>query len=377
MKRGHGLGLGLLGVLLVAGVSGVVPRLRARAALDQTQAAARSPRLLRVAAATQGAARREVTLPGTSAPFQVTTLYARSTGYLRRNLVDVGDRVKAGQLLAEIDAPETDEDLRLAQAQLDEAEANVGLVQRTAERSRALSGEGVVSQQQVDDTRAQANSAEATLRTRRAAVQRLNALRGYQRVLAPFDGIVTRRGVDRGALIGAATGGGVALFEIAQVDRLRVFVDVPQSLARDVRVGGEVWVYAPADPQHAAAGKVARTSGVLDAGTRTLHTEIHLPGTPDGPVLPGAFVYVRFVVSQRTPPVVVPANALIVRKEGTQVGKVEAGVVHLVNVQIGRDLGKELELVSGVKPGDQVVLNPPDELADGTPVRVAASAPPG
>ncbi len=352
--------------------AGVVPRLHQRTNLDHTQAEVLAPRLVRVTAVKSSAKNAEVTLPGTSAPYQSTFLYAKAAGFLRRNLVDVGDTVKAGQLLAEIDSPETEEDMRLAQVRLDEAAANVGLVQRTAQRNGQLVGVGVVSQQQLEDSTALANSAVAALRTRKAELQRMSALHGYQRVVAPFDGVVTRRNVDRGMLVGTANGGSAALFEVAQVDQLRVFVDVPQYLAREVKPGLEAVVFAPSDPQRKAKGVVARTSGVLDQTTRTLHTEVHIVG--DGTVLPGAFVYVRFVVTRAAAPLLVPANALLVRKEGTQLARVIDGKIAMTPVKISRDLGKDIELIDGIKLGETVVLNPPDDLSDGLPVRLATSA---
>ena len=347
---------------------GVVPRLHQQRSLDHMQADLLAPRLVRVATVKQSTPSTEVTLPGTSSPFQSTLLYAKAAGFLRRNLVDVGDPVKAGQLLAEIDSPETEEDMRLAQVRLDEAAANVGLVQRNAQRNGQLVGVGVVSQQQADDSTALANSALAVLRTRKAELQRMSAVHGYQRVVAPFDGVVTRRGFDRGMLVGTANGGGLALFEVAQVDQLRVFVDVPQYLAREVRPGLAAVVFTPSEPHQTANGVVARTSGVLDQTTRTLHTEVHIAG--DGTVLPGAFVYVRFVVTRATAPLVVPANTLLVRKEGTLLARVVAGRIALTPVKISRDLGRELELIDGIKLGEVVVLNPPDDLSEGLPVRL-------
>ena len=359
-----------LGTALLAGV---VPRLHERAALDHLQAELAAPRLVRATPVRQAGAATEEILPGTSAPFQSTALYAKAAGFLRRNLVDVGDAVKAGQLLAEIDSPETEEDLRLARVRLDEAAANVGLVQRTAQRNGQLVGVGVVSQQQADDSTAQANSAVAALRTRQAELQRMSAVHGYQRVLAPFDGLITRRGYDRGALVGTAAAGAAVLFEVAQVDKLRIFVDVPQSLAREIRPGVAAVVYAPAEPQRTATGVVARTSGVLDQGTRTLHTEVHVQG--DGTILPGAFVYVRFRISRSATPPLVPANALLIRKEGTLLARVVSSHIALTQVKVGRDLGKDLEIADGIQVGDLVVVNPSDDLSDGMAVRLAPSAP--
>ena len=367
--------LGALALLLAgaAGVVGVVPRLRKRSDLDRMQAEAQAPRLVRVTTVKRAAAITQVTLPGTSAPFQSTTLYAKAAGFLRRNLVDVGHRVKAGQLLAEIDSPETEEDVRVARIRVEEASVNVEIVQRSAQRNSQLGGAGVVSQQQVDDSTAQVNFAVASLKTRQAEFERVSALRGYQRVVAPFDGEVTRRGYDRGMLLGTTTGGGAALFEVAQVDQLRVFVDVPQYLAREVVLGAAAVVFTPAEPGRIVSGKVVRISGVLDQTTRMLHTEVHIPG--DGTVLPGAFVYVRFQVTRSATLLAIPANALIVRKEGTLVARVVQGRIALTPVQIARDLGKDLELVSGINLGEVVVTNPQDDLSDGLAVRLVGNVP--
>ncbi len=307
-------------------------------------------------------------MPGTSAPFRTSVLYAKSSGFVRRNLVDVGDAVKAGQLLAEIDAPETAEEIRLAQARLDEAQANVGLAQGTAARADRLVGSGIVSQQQRDDTQAQANSAVASVATRRAELQRLVVLRGYQQIVAPFDGIVTKRGTDPGALVGAAGSGGVPLFEVSDVTMLRVLVDVPDAWASDVKPDLEAQVFSPRDPAQKVAGKVARTSGVLEQSTRTLRAEVHVPGS--GSLLPGAFVYVKLAVPRAHPAPLVPASALLVRKEGTLLAKVENGKLVLVKVTLGRDFGKELEILEGVKVDDQVVVNASDDLETGQPVEM-------
>ena len=349
-------------------VAGIVPRLKQREALARVEHELSAPRRVRVAAIRAGDARVEVTLPGTSAPFRSSVLYAKSNGFVRRNLVDVGDRVKSGQLLAEIDAPETAQEIRLAQARLDEAEANVPLVQGTANRAKSLAGSGIVSQQQADDTRAQANSAVAAVATHRAELQRLQILRGYQRIVAPFDGIVTRRGTDPGALVGAAGTSALALFEVADVDMLRVFVDVPDAYAPDVTVGVEARVFSPRDPAHLVVGKVARTSGVLDQSTRTLRAEVHVRG--EGAVLPGAFVYVRLSIPRASPPPVVLASALIVRKEGTLVAKVVDGRLTLTQVTLGRDFRKEIEVLAGVAVGDDVVVNASDALETGQLVEV-------
>lgn len=362
--------MGLIGIALGAAVAvGVGPRLRQREALAKVENDLAAPRRARTAPVRPGDARTDLVLPGTSAPFRSSVLYAKSSGFVRKNLVDVGDRVKAGQVLAEIDAPETAEEIRLAQARLDEAQANVGLAQGTAERANKLVGAGVVSQQQGDDTRAQANSAVASVATRKAELQRLLVLRGYQQIVAPFEGIVTRRGTDPGALVGAAgSAGGQALFEIADVQMLRVFVDVPDAYAGDVKPEIEAHVFSPRAPAQKVIGKVARTSGVLEQATRTLRAEIHVRG--EGAVLPGAFVYVRLSIPCAKPAPIVAASALIVRKEGTLVAKVDKGRVTVTPVTLGRDFGKEIEVLDGLAVGDEVVVNASDELETGQQVEV-------
>jgi len=365
----------VVGALVVAALVavGVGPRLAQHAALAKGQEAASAPRRVRVAVAKPGAPLSEVKLPATSAPLRSTQLFAKSTGFLRKNHVEVGDSVKAGQVLADIDSRETDQELALAEARVVESQANIGLVKGTADRNAELAQQGVVSKQQADDTRAAANSAEAALKIRQVDVERLRALRAYQKVVAPFDGTVLRRNVDPGALVGPAGAAGVALFEIASVDVLRVVVDVPQAFAKDVSTDVAVQVFMPSTPNKVAKGKVARTSAALDPATRTRRTEIEIPG---GDVLPNAFVYVKLALPKTTAGVSVPSAALIVRKEGTMVARVEGDHVVLVPIEILRDQGKDLDLAAGpLAPGARVVLNPADDLAEGSKVDVVEGAP--
>lgn len=347
---------------------GVGPRIEQRAARARMVEDAAGPRRVRLAAVRAGDARIDVTLPGTSAPLRSVVLYSKSTGFVRRNLVDIGDRVQEGQLLAEIAAPETAEEINLARARLAEARANVGLITTTSDRMTTLARDGASSQQDADDALAQANSAVAQVATRKADLQRLQALRDYQQIVAPFAGIVTRRLVDPGALVGPASANGAAVFEIADIDTLRVTVDVPDSYADDVEPGIEADIYSPRDPARTVKGIVTRTSGVLEQDTRTLRIEVHVPGA--GVIRPGAFVYVRLHVPRDRPAPVIPASALVVRKEGTLVAKVVDGTVTLVPVKVGRDFGKEIELLDGVAPGDEVVAAPSDTLESGQAVEV-------
>lgn len=377
MTKQAGSGAWATMLVIVAALAGAVavgvgPRLEQRDARARMAAEAAGPRRVRVATARAGDAVVDVTLPGTATPMRSSVLYSKSTGFVRENLVDIGDRVREGQVLAVIDAPETSEELRLAKARLAEARANVGLAEATSERVRSLLGSGAASQQEADDALAQANSAGALVATRRAEVRRLQALRGYQKIVAPFDGVVTRRLVDPGALVGPASAGGVAMFEIAEVETLRVLVDVPDAHAPDVELGTAAHVYSPREPSRTLEGAVSRTSGVLEEATRTLRVEVFVPG--GGAVLPGAFVYVTLHVPRERPAPVVPASALVVRKEGTLVARVEGDVVTLVPVTIGRDFGKEIEVLDGLAPGDAVIVQPPDTLETGQPVEVVPAS---
>lgn len=353
--------LGIAGLL----IAGILPRIRAKHALRQAEENLGAARVVRVANVVSGQKKVEFTLPATSTPYYMTSLHAKSVGFLKRHFVEVGDHVTAGQILAEIAAPETDDEVRLAQARLEEAEANVGLSKRSAERNTQLAGSGVVSQERADDTQAHANSAMAALKTRRAELTRVSVLRNYQRIVAPFDGVVTKRNADPGALVGGSTG---PLFEIAKVDRLRVLVDVPQVYASDIVIGSEATILLPQNPKATRTGKIVRTSGVLDGTTRTMRTEVELEG--EGPILPGAFVYAKFAVERKSPPLVIPAAALMFRKEGPTVAVVSGGKIKLATLLLGRDFGKELEVTTGLDLGMTVVLNPTDDLADNVPVRI-------
>jgi len=374
----RGVTLRALFVIIVVALGGavglgVIPHLRRGQVLAETEAQKARPPLVRVTAVAPAKPHLEVVLPGQATPFLSTPVYAKTTAYVQRNHVDLGDRVKRGQLLAELIAPENDEAVRVAEARVAEAQANVEIARRTAERNAQLATVGVVPRERADDTQAQANSAVAALRSTQAELGRLSALRGYQRLVAPFDGVVVKRSADPGALVGAATAGGVPLFEIAQTTTLRVFVDVPQAWVDDVGLETVAEVYQPATPTRVAKGKVVRQSSALDPSTRTLRSEIHIGGGQG--ILPGAFVYVRFSVERKQPPLVVPAAAMVVGKEGTLVARLDGETLRMAPVAVGRDFGKELEVLTGLRAGDRVVLNPADTLADGMTVRVATDGP--
>lgn len=375
-SKGRGGGWTVM-ALIVAGLAGAVaigvgPRLEQKDARAESTREATGPRRVRVATVRAGDADLVVTLPGSSAPKREAVLYSRSTGFVRENLVDIGQRVEPGQLLAKIDAPETNEEIRLAKARLSEARANVGLYDSTSARVSALTKSGAASQQEADDALTQANSANALVATRRADLQRLEALRDYQQIVAPFAGVITRRLVDPGTLVGPASAGGVAMFEIADVENLRVVVDVPDSYANDIALGIEAEVYTPRNPAQSVAGKVTRTSGVLAQNSRSMRVEVDV--TASEVVLPGAFVYVRLHVPRASPPPVIPASALVIRKEGTLVAKVVGDTVTMAPVVLGRDFGKEIEIVDGIAPGDTVIVQPSDTLETDEVVEVVPVA---
>lgn len=358
-------------LLLVLLGLGVAPRLERSRALDRRGAEASLPPLVATARVTRSESKAELTLPGTVLPIQRASLHARINGFVGRIHVDLGDRVRAGQLLAELEAPELQAECHRARARLEETERNLELAHVSARRGQLLAGEGNVSHEVAEEARARANSAEAALKSAKAEVERLDALYAYRRVVAPFDGVIVRRNVDRGALVTAGSGNGMtSLFELAQTHTLKVYVDVPQSLAHDIRPGLEAQISTLEAPARALPGRVVRTAGVLDPGTRTLLTEVQLANAEA--LFAGSFVRVRLRFEREAPPMLIPASALAVRREGPTVLVVgEANAVQQRVVVLGRDLGAHVEVMDGLSAEDRVVLSPPDTLGDGRVVRVA------
>ena len=309
-----------------------------------------------------------VTLPATTLAFSAANLFARASGYIDKRLVDIGDRVKDGQLLAAISAPELDHQISQNEAtrvQLEEtllqAQANLGLAQVTWDRDRPLVGQGWVTQQQgTIDTQ--------TLKAREALLKMLNQQRAYRRIVAPFDGVITQRNIDVGSLVQADAASGTFMFTIMQSDVIRTQVYVPQDQAFDVAPGVDAVVRVPELPGRTFPGKVTRIADALDPGTRTLLTEIDIPN-PDGALKPGAYCTVELHVPHDTPSVLVPAEAIIFNRDGLQVAVVEGGDAHIRKVSVARDLGTQVEVRDGVKEGDVVVLNPQVDLVEGSKVK--------
>ena len=320
------------------------------------------------------AANDELVLPGTARAFTDAVIYARASGYLKKRYVDIGTRVTAGQLLAELETPELDQQLRQARAELENARATMEMARTTSERWQTLLKRDAVSRQETDEKVSDYNARRAIVDSNAANVKRLEDLQAFQRITAPFAGIITARNTDIGALIDA---GGAAreLFRLAAIDRLRVFVSVPQAYAQAAQPGTPTAVTLEEMPGRVFRGTLARTSNALDPVTRTMVSEVEVENAT-GEVLPGAYVVVRLRVGRENRGLTIPANALLFRSEGLQVAVVRNGRAELVGVTIGRDYGGSVEVVSGVGAKDAVILDPSDSLVNGAAVRVRPNEPP-
>jgi len=312
-------------------------------------------------------------LPAQLQAYVESSIYARTNGYLLRWYKDIGSRVNKGEPLADIDTPEIDQELSQARATRQQAEAQTQLARISAERWLNLRKTDSVSQQEADQQTSAYAQAQANLAAAEANVRRLEQLESFKHVYAPFSGVLTRRNVDTGALISAGSNGQTReLFDLAQVDPLRVYVSVPQIDAPAVRRGLSAYIELQEFPGQKFQGKVVRTADAIDPATRTLLTEIDVPN-PDGHLLPGAFARVHFAVPVETVRITIPVNALLFRPEGTQVGVVGPDrKIHLRKITIGRDFGTKIEVLSGIDPADQIVVNPADSLEDGQSVNTRA-----
>jgi RND family efflux transporter MFP subunit len=323
-----------------------------------------------------------VTLPATTLAFSAANLFARASGYIDKRNVDIGDRVKDGQLLVQIRAPELDHQISQNEAtlvQLQEtllqAQANLELAKVTWDRDRPLVAQGWVTQQQgtIDTQTLKAREAavrlaEANVKAQGSLLKVLNQQKAYQSVVAPFDGVITARNIDVGSLVQADAASGTFMFTIMQSDVIRTQVYVPQDHAFDVAPGVDAVVRVPELPGRTFPGKVTRIADALDPGTRTLLTEIDIPN-PDGALKPGTYCTVELHVPHDTPSFLVPAEAIIFNRDGLQVAVVEGGDAHIRKVSVARDLGTQVEVRDGVKEGDVVVLNPQVDLVEGSKVK--------
>jgi RND family efflux transporter MFP subunit len=323
-----------------------------------------------------------VTLPATTLAFTSANIYARASGYIVERKVDIGDRVKQGQLLAQITAPELDRQIAqnestLAQnnAAVQQAEASRDLARVTWQRDSTLVKQGWVTQQQGDTDRLNLQAQEAAVKaaTELAAAQQhlvsvLHQQRSYQSVVAPFDGVVTQRNINIGDLVQADAVNGTFMFNMAQTDVIRVQVYVPQDQAFGVKPGIDAVVRVPEIPDRTFPGKVTRIADALQPGTRTLLTEIDIPN-PDGALTPGIYCLVELHIPRNAPSLLVPAEAIIFNRDGLQVAVLEEGRARIQKISVARDLGTQVEVRDGLKPGDQVILKPSVDLADGSRVQ--------
>ncbi|HLX83607.1 MAG TPA: efflux RND transporter periplasmic adaptor subunit [Terriglobales bacterium] len=314
----------------------------------------------------------ELVLPGNLLAYEESPIFARTSGYLLRWYKDIGSPVKKGDLLADIDTPEVDQQLYQARANREQINAALGLAKISADRWANLRKTDSVSQQEADQEASGYQQAVANLAASDANVRRLEQLESFKRVYAPFSGVLTKRNVDPGALINSGAGTvGSQLFNIARVDPLRVYVSVPQAYAPAMKVGVKANVTLQEFPGQKFTGTVARTAEAIDPATRTLNTEVDVPNK-DGKLLPGSFGQVHFATGNAFPRIILPVNTMLFRAQGPQVAVVDKdNKVRLRSIAIGRDYGATLEILGGVDVSDQIVINPSDSLEEGQEVHIA------
>src|SRR6202453_3844848 len=382
LSRSLFVGLGaaalLLGVVIYSGI-----HQRAMAASNLGTATERAAiATVNVVEPKSGAALQELVLPGTTQAFIDTPIFARTRGYLKQWYFDIGAHVEQGQLLAVIETPELDQQLAQAQANLKTAQANEKLAEITATRWQNLLKTDSVSKQETDQAVQDLSARQATVESMTADVQRLQQLQSYEKVYAPFSGVITARNTDIGALINAGAGGaqGMAtvsqeLFHMAAVNRLRIFVSVPEVDSDAGQNGAKVPRTLDEFPGETFQGTIVRNSDAIDLNSRTLNVEIDLDNR-GGRIKPGAYVFVHLKLPDNSKkansPLTIPADTLLFRSEGLRVGVVRSDHAELVPITIGRDYGSIVEVIDGLKPTDQVIVNPSDSLTAGTPVRISA-----
>jgi RND family efflux transporter MFP subunit len=319
----------------------------------------------------RGAPQEEIVLPGNIQAFIDAPIYARTNGYLKRWYVDIGGRVKTGQLLAEIETPELDQQLQQARADLATAKANYDLAQTTAARYEFLLKSDSVAKQDVDNAVGDAHAKKAMVDSAADNVKRLEQLQSFEKVYAPFDGVLTERKTDIGQLINSGSGGGAnELFHVAAIHTLRVYVNVPQIYSPAAVPGVQSYLTMPQFPGRRFPGKLVRTAEAIDQASRTLLVEVDV-ANPSGEILPGAYAEVHLKLPSATSTMVIPVTSLIFRSEGLRVGVVRNGHAVLIPITLGRDFGTEVEVISGLDGSEKVITNPPDSLVEGQEVRSA------
>jgi RND family efflux transporter MFP subunit len=376
--RKHWLVL-LIALIVVSAllISGIWSRVKARAALN-TETAQAALAAVSVVSPKRTAPADEVILPGNVQPYISSPIYARTNGYLRKWYFDIGARVKKGQLLAVIETPEVDQQLQQARSNLLTAQANLELASVTKTRYQGLLKRNAVSQQDVDNAVGTYNANKAIVEADKAAVEQYSALVSFEKVYAPFDGVITARNTDIGDLINSGSSSNVKtdLFHIAQPGRLRVYVNVPEEYSRGIAVGMTADLSLAEFPDRKFQGKVVRTADAINMTTRTLLIEVDVDN-PTGTLLTGSYAEVHLAVPTQTSVFLIPVNTLLFRTEGLRVGVVKEGKVVLSAITPGHDFGDQIEVVSGLKSDDQVIVNPPDSIVSGQEVQIVKATLPG
>jgi RND family efflux transporter MFP subunit len=361
------LAIVVLGILIAIGILSRVHAEATLATVSQQDA------VLSVAVTTPvaGAAAQEITLPANTQAFIDTPIYARTSGYLRKWYADIGTHVHTGELLAVIETPELDQQVKQAQSDLATAQSNEQIAQITAQRWTKLLAKNAVSKQETDQAMSDLRGRQSALEAAQANVMRLQQLQGFERIYAPFDGVITARNIDIGSLIQAGDSNSprAELFHIASTDKLRLFVPVPEVYTNQVRNGSHVIVTSDAVPGEKFTGTIARNSDAIDLSSRTLNVEVDVVNS-EHKLLPGQYAFIHLPIPPSASSMTLPSGALLFRGEGLRVGVVRDGLVRLLPVEVGHDYGASVEITSGLAAHDQVILNPPDSLADGERVKV-------
>ena len=374
----HWLALAIA-VIAVAGllIFGIWSRVRARTALN-TETAQAALTAVSVVSPKQTTPAEEIILPGNVQPYISSPIYARTNGYLKKWYFDIGAHVKQGELLALIETPEVDQQLQQARSNLLTAQANLELASITKTRYQGLLKSNAVSQQDVDNAVGTYNANNAMVEADKAAVQQYSALVSFEKVYAPFDGVITARNTDIGDLInsGSSNAAKTDLFHIAQPGKLRVYVNVPEEYSRGIKVGMTADLSLAEFPDRKFQGKLVRTADDINLTTRTLLVEIDVDN-PTGTLLTGSYAEVHLAVPTQASTFLIPVNTLLFRTEGLRLGIVKDGKVVLTAVTPGHDFGNQIEIVSGLKSDDQVIINPPDSIISGQEVQIVQATLPG
>ena len=376
LRRWLGVAIAVV-VVAVLLVTGILSRVRARTKLKAVtnQVALTS---VSVVAPKQTAPAEEIILPGNVQPFITSPVYARTNGYLKKWYFDIGAHVKKGQLLAVIETPEVDQQLQQARSNLSTAQANLELATITKTRYQGLLKTHAVAQQDADNAVGTYNANKAIVQADQAAVDQYAAMVSFEKLYAPFDGVITARNTDIGDLInsGSSTGVKTDLFHIAQPGMLRVYVNVPEEYSRGIKVGMTADLTLAEFPGRTFQGNLVRTADAINMTTRTLLVEIDV-ANPTNTLLTGSYAEVHFKIPTQGSTFIIPVNTLIFRSEGLRVGVVKDDKVTLATVTPGHDFGNEIEIVAGLKPEDQIIINPPDSIVTGQQVQIVQATLPG